>query len=141
MADEIKLGFMASGASDYQMTYNPHIDYWWEHLMSEVTLDDGSTVQYNKGHKIWFQLTWQQPQFFRKDQYDRLRQIHNLHVGITIFPAPDSSPGACYGVLWKGNLDFHPVAGVTQIGYEGRLLLEGSSPYSTCDDDIVFGTP
>jgi hypothetical protein len=139
MEDNIKLGFITDGASEYQLEYNPIVDIWFEHLQESHILADGRTKLYHKGYKFWSKLSWQSPLFFRGEQYDRLRQIFNLHEGMTIYPAPLSVPGACYAVQWINDFDFHLVAGVTPFGYDGMIVLEGTDVLSEIDDNIVMG--
>jgi hypothetical protein len=101
-------------------------------------LGNGQTKYYHKGYKFHVNLYWNQPIFFRGDQYDHLRQIFNLHSGITIYPAPESAPGASFAVQWVNDFDFHLVAGVTPIGYEGQMALEGTSIFDSIDPQIVL---
>ena len=140
MGDNIKFGFMAPGTSEYEVEYNPNIDIWFEHIQESHVLGNGQTKYYHRGYKFQAQLSWQQPLFFRGDQYDRLRQIYNLHTGMTLYPAPVSAPGACYGVQWVNDFDLHLVAGVTPMGYEGSMILEGTSILDSIDPEIVMGT-
>jgi len=140
MSDNVKLSYMAPGASEYQFEYNPYIDIWFEHLKESHVLSSGLTRSYHKGYKLWARLAWQSPLFFRGEQYDRLRHVFNLHAGLTLHPAPESAPGASYGVQWANAFDFHLVAGATPYGYEGTMLLEGTSVLSELDPDVVLGT-
>ena len=139
MTDNMKFSFMAPGASEYQVEYNPIMDVWFEHLQESHVLGNGQTKYYHKGYKFHASLSWQQPMFFRGDQYERLRQIFNLHAGMTFYPAVESAPGACFSVQWVNDFDFHLVAGVTFMGYEGSMILEGSSILREIDTDIVMG--
>ena len=140
MSDEIKLEFMASGASDYQFGYNPDkMLIWFEHIQVPHELGSGITKFYHKGYKFMAQLSWKAPVFFRDDQYDRLRQIFNLHDGLTVTPCPDSCAGACYAVNWSNDFTFVLVEGVTPFGYVGTMILEGSEVLSEIDEDIVMG--
>ncbi|MBU1626688.1 hypothetical protein KKB18_04895 [bacterium] len=139
MSDNIKFSFMAPGASEYQVEYNPRMDLWFEHLHESHVLGSGQTKYFHKGYKFHGNLFWQQPLFFRGDQYDRLRQIFNLHAGMTLYPAPESAPGASFAVRWVNDLDFHLVAGVTPIGYEGMMVIEGTSILTQINEYIVMG--
>jgi len=139
MGDNVKFSFMAPGASEYQVDYNPAMDIWFEHIQESHFLSSGLIKLYHKGYKFHARLTYTQPQFFRGEQYDRLRQIYNLHSGLTFYPAPESSPGASFGVYWVNNLDFHLVSGMTPFGYEGTIVLEGMSILDEIDSKISMG--
>ena len=138
MDDNIKLFFMEPGASEYQVEYNPNICFWFEHIQEEHKLASGLTRFYHKGYKFYANLSWQNPVFFRGEQYDRFRKIYNLNAGLTLCPAPESLPGACYGVQWINDFDFHLVAGMTPFGYEGSMVLEGTSIFTSIDSEIVM---
>ena len=140
MSDNIKFVFMAPGASEYEAEYNPKMDIWFDHIQESHILGNGLSRFYHRGYRFRANLFWQQPAFFRGEQYDRLRQIFNLHAGMTFYPAPESSPSACFAVQWSNNFDFHLVAGVTPLGYEGVITLEGASILESIDSSIIMGT-
>jgi hypothetical protein len=140
MADDLtRLDFMDPGASTYTFTDDANLDIWFEHLQVRIPIGSGRTKSYHRKFKVWVNLTWQQPRFLRGTQYGRLREIFNLHTGITIYPFIDSRPGACYAVEWINDFDLHLVAGSTPYGYNGRMLLEGTSILTEVDSNVVQG--
>lgn len=137
--DNVKFIYL-SGTSEYQCEYNPSNTFiWWEHLQLTNQLDDGSDKFYHKGYKAHLTLEWEQPLFFKSDQYNMLRNIFNQHTSIIVNLTPSSSTGASYGMQWVNNFDFAFVAGVTMFGYAGIMQLVGTSIYSDVPSDIVYG--
>ena len=139
MADNIQFIFL-NGTSSYQLDWNPYMYIWFEHIQEVHVLGSGLTKKYHRGFKLHAELTWQDSILFRGEQYEWFRRIYNLHDDFIFNPTPDSHSGASFGVQWMNDFDFRQVEGVTPFGYEGSMILEGTSILAEIPEDIVWAS-
>lgn len=136
-ADNVYL-YWNDGANSYQMEYNPEIDIWFEHVQVIHELDSGLSAKYHKGYKLHCKLNWNLPRFFDDTQLDELRTLYNARVGISIYPAPDTNTDCNYAVTWINDFDFHLIKGTPYFGYNGTMVLEGTSILENIDADFAL---
>lgn len=137
--DNIKIEFNDGvGSSNYQFEYNPKmIEINYEEIKDAHQMANGLTKYYIQGYKCWMTLTWNEPVFFRNDQYDKFRVIKNRQVELTIVPNPVSAPQACYTMNWINDFEFNFVRGVSAFGFGGQMVLEGTCLLSSIDDKYM----
>ena len=138
-ADNVTM-YYSAGACSYQFDYNPsNINYWWEHIQDIIPLGDGTSKFYHRGYLFHSTLEFQQPKFIRGTQYNEFRTIFNTHDNIILNLFTASATGASVNVMWMNDFQFSLVAGATQIGYEGNIVLVGTSVYSSVPSTFTQG--
>lgn len=137
-SDNIKILYNTP-LTEYQMEYNPLIEYWYEHVQENVVLGDGRTKHYHRGYIIHFNLSFGENSFIKDDQYDNLRTVFNTHDDLIINPCPVSKSGASFGVYWSNDFTFTPVVGFTPFGYTGSIELVGTSLLSSIPSNFTLG--
>ena len=138
-ANNVKI-YRTSDPTGYQMEYNPLIDPYPEDLGIPHELDSGLSVTYEKNLKLHLTLTWKEPNFFRGDQWEELRQIFNSKEGLCVYPCPDTNPTAVYQMKWVNGWNIHLVRGKQPYGYEGTVDLEGTEILTEIPSTLKMAT-
>jgi len=127
-----------SGATSYEVEVQPFIDLEFERIQDIHDLENKLKKVYQRGVKFHCDLSWMGERLFLSPQMIELKDVFNASTGITFYPYPESAPTASFNVQWiDPKPDFHWVEGVPNVGFSGRMHLEGTEILPIVPEDWI----